>query len=83
MDEKDLKQIRELFREEFKTGFQEGFGQIWEHNLEPALNQMNEDHSIMKTKLDKALYIETERITTLENWAKEAGNKIGVTINIK
>ena len=78
MDEKDLEQIRKVFREEFQTGF----AQVWDGNLEPALSQIHEDHSIMKTKLDKALYKETERITKLENWAKEVSEKVGVKIDI-
>ena len=78
MDEKDLKQTREVVREEVKTGFREGFAEVWEGNLEPAFNQIHESQSIMQTKLDKALYKETERITKLEKDVKVIKEKLGI-----
>ena len=61
MDKKDLEQIGEIVEKSVKKGL----GEFWEGNLEPALDEINENQTIMQIKLDKALYKETEE---LPNW---------------
>ena len=87
MEEKDLKQIKEVVKEELKplatkedvkTAVSAGLAEFWEGNLEPALEEINENQSIMQTKLDKALYKETERITKLEKDMKIVKEKLGI-----
>lgn len=75
MDEKDLKQIREVVREEVQTGFHKAFGEVWESNLEPAFGEVNERIDILTTKLDKALYHEFDR---LEKRVKVIETKLGI-----
>lgn len=69
MEEKDLKQIKEIVETAVKTGL----GEFLEGNLEPALDGVHQGISgaaerltIVDRKLDKALYMETERIGRLE-----------------
>ena len=78
MDEKDLEQIKQVVEKAVKTGFQEGFSQVWEGNLEPAFDNIHDSLNIMQTKLDKALYSETERITVLESDMKAVKEKLGI-----
>lgn len=82
MDDKDLQQIRKVFREEFQTGF----SQIWEGNLAPAFDSIHEDIgalderlTIVERKLDKALYKEFERVDKLEKRMKMVEEKLGIT----
>ena len=74
MEKKDLEQIQEVVEKAVKTGL----GEFWEGNLEPALDEINDNQTIMQTKLDKALYMETERITKLENDMKVVKEKLGI-----
>lgn len=53
MEEKDLKQIKELFRQEVKTGFKEGFTEIWIGNLEPAFDSTHERIDKLDKKVDQ------------------------------
>lgn len=53
MEEKDLQQIKQVFREEFKTGFREGFTEIWEGNLEPAFDSIHERMDKLDIKTDQ------------------------------
>jgi len=48
MEEKDLKQIREIFREEFQTGFTS----VWEGNLAPALDDMSDHIEKLDTRVE-------------------------------
>src|SRR5258708_38854925 len=68
MDDKDLKQIRELFKQEFKTGFKENLTEFWEGNLEPALNSVHEGIAQLPTKsflADKLSNLSGDLITKL------------------
>jgi len=76
MDKTDLEQIKELFREEFQIGFRKGFAEIWEGNLEPAFDGINERLDVVETKLDKALYTE---VVHLEARIKRLEEKVGIT----
>ena len=63
MDQKDLKQIEELFRK--------GFERIWQDNLEPALNNLETGQEDIKLRLDSAawrfeLVALQERVEVLE-----------------
>lgn len=63
-----MKQIKEVFREEFKTGFREGFTEVWEGNLEPSLNQLHEAVAQLPTKSyldDKLANLEGDLIKKL------------------
>src|SRR3989338_4051390 len=50
MDEKDLKQIKELFKQEFKVGFKDNLTEFWEGNLEPAFSAVNDEIAQLPTK---------------------------------
>lgn len=78
MDEKDLKQIKEVVEDAVDTGIRTGLAEFWEHNLEPTFDALDERINIMEHKLDKALYKETERITKLENKMKVVEEKVGI-----
>jgi len=94
MEEKDLKQIKEVVREELKpfatkedleplatkNDITRAFGEFWEANLEPAFDSIHERIDIVQTKLDKALYREFQRVDRLEKWAEEVGEKVGVKL---
>ena len=47
MEKKDLEQIRGVVKEEFI----QGFGNIWEGNIEPTLNEMQGQISQLPTKV--------------------------------
>ncbi len=47
-----MKQIKELFED----GFRRGFERIWEDNLEPALNNLEQGQEEIKLKLDNVAY---------------------------
>ena len=71
MNQDDLKQIREVFRDEFKMGFREGFDDVWKGNLEPALNNLLTGQEDIKLRLDNAawrfeLVALQERVEVLE-----------------
>ncbi len=70
MDKKDLEQIEGLF--------QKGFGSIWEDNLQPSLEGIDERLTIVERKLDKALYREFQRIDQLESDMKAVKEKLGI-----
>jgi len=72
MEEKDLKQIGDLFDEKLAKGF----GQFWEDNLEPAFDNVYNELQIIQSKLDRALYTE---IVHLEARVKRLEQKTGIT----
>lgn len=57
MDQQDLKQIKEVFkeglREEFPKAFREGFTEVWEGNLEPSFNVVHERVDKLTDRVDK------------------------------
>jgi len=92
MDKQDLEQIRQVVKEEFKTGFktefkpafdaafkpafQESFAEVWQGNLEPAFDGIHGRIDVIETKLDKALYTE---VVHLEARIKRLEEKAGIT----
>jgi predicted nucleic acid-binding Zn-ribbon protein len=68
MDQKDLEQIRQVFKEEF---FQ-GFGVIWEGNLEPAFNAVNERIDKLTTRVEKL----EQHINGLEKTMEALSHKV-------
>jgi len=58
MEEKDLKQIGQVFDERFEKAlpkaFNKAFSQIWEHNLEPVLTDI-QTQMVTKAYLDDKL----------------------------
>lgn len=93
MEEKDLKQIRDIFREEFA----QGFGQIWEHNISPALDEINDridklerEIAALSSKVTNYLelsdkrYLELKRKNlVLAKWIKVLADKTGVKLDLK
>lgn len=80
MEEKDLKQIREIVREEVEKGTEKavtkGLLQFWEDNLEPAFNEIHDSIAVVEAKVNKALNIEYVR---LEKRLKVVEQKLGIT----
>ncbi|OGE73776.1 MAG: hypothetical protein A3I07_02350 [Candidatus Doudnabacteria bacterium RIFCSPLOWO2_02_FULL_42_9] len=78
MDKKDLEQIKQVVREEVIGGF----GQVWENNLEPVLNQI-QTQMVTKTFLtDKVADMEGGLITKLRK-EDEKVNKLAEILREK
>lgn len=86
MEEKDLKQIQEVFRKEFDGSFDrklpKAFADFWEGNLEPAFDAVHEridgvedTMRVIEAKVNKALNIEYVR---LEKRVKVVEGKLGI-----
>lgn len=83
--ENDIREIKETLKNlatkedlkglATKQDLQNAFTGFWEGNLAPAFDQIHEGHSIMQTKLDKALYHEFDR---LEKRLKVVEEKLGI-----
>ncbi len=68
MDDKDLKQIKDLFKQEFKTGFRESLNEFWDGNLEPAFTDIHKDIANLPTKTfltDKLANLEGDLVKKL------------------
>lgn len=79
MEEKDLKQIGDLFEEKLAKGLAKGLGQFWEGNLEPAFDNVYNELQVIQTKLDRALYTE---VVHLEARVKRLEEKSGIATKI-
>lgn len=82
MEEKDLKQIEQLFLK--------GFAQIWEHNLEPVLNKIQDDMNALNSKVTNYLELSDKRYLELKRknlilakWVKQLADKTGLKLDLK
>lgn len=80
MEEKDLKQIREVVREEVETGVTKGLLRFWEDNMEPSLDAIHDDMQVIEAKVNKALNIEYVR---LEKRLKVVEQKLGIKVPVE
>ncbi|MBI4049234.1 MAG: hypothetical protein HY395_00230 [Candidatus Doudnabacteria bacterium] len=65
MEEKDLKQIEKLFEKGFAEGFKQAFASVWEHNLEPALNEIHREIAGVKSQMVTKSYLD-DKIANLQ-----------------
>ena len=86
MDNKDLEQIRTVVREEFRGGF----AQIWEHSLEPTLNDILSKIEALDSKVKNYLELSDKRYFELQRknlilakWIKVLADKAGIKIDLK
>ncbi|MDP3741266.1 MAG: hypothetical protein Q8R08_02970 [bacterium] len=72
MDQKDIKQIKEVVKE----GFREGFREVWEGNLEPALNELATGQEDIKLRLDNAAW--RFELVALQDRVEVLESKLGI-----
>jgi hypothetical protein len=60
MEEKDLKQIGEVIDQKFSEGFHKEFEQIWENNLSPAFDEVNQRFDKIEGRLSN---VESQMVT--------------------